>query len=90
MVKAYRNLHVPVPGKLYDLLREASDMTHRPATELAREAIQEWIKARERETLKAEIRAYASKVAGTREDLDPDLEEAAIEHLAMPRKRRRS
>lgn len=84
-----KNLHVPLSENLYSRLRETADLTQRPATELAREAIQTWLEIKEREALREKIQEYAVKMAGTPDDLDPDLEEAAIEHLTSSRKRGR-
>jgi hypothetical protein len=39
------------------------------------------LELRRREAIFAEITAYARAVAGSRADLDDDLETAAIEHL---------
>jgi hypothetical protein len=41
-----KNLHVPLPGDLYTELREEAQRTKRPATKLAREAIELWLKQR--------------------------------------------
>jgi hypothetical protein len=60
----------------------------RPATTAAREAIEAWIRERERAALDEEIETYASEVAGTAADLDEDLERAAIERLVRPRRKR--
>ena len=76
------NLHVPLPAHLYRRLRSESDRRKRPATELAREAIDQWLdKAQEAATHEA-IARYAAEHGGTSADLDVDLEAAAIEQLA--------
>ena len=75
------HLHIPLPEDLYRQLKEATERLHRPATQLAREAIAAWL-AQERQTaLHEAIRAYAEQVAGSEADLDFSLEEAAIEQL---------
>ncbi len=84
-----KNLHVPLPGTLYEQLKGASLAADRPSTVLAREAIEEWLSRRARETRRREIALYAAAVAGTRDDLDPDLEAASLEHLNREWKRRR-
>ena len=91
-----RNLHVPLPEGLYRQLRAEAERTQRPATDLAREAIDRWLLEERRATLHDEIARYAAAAAGTESDLAPDLEAAAIEHLRAgaarkrpsPRKRR--
>ncbi len=81
---AMKNLHVPLPDLLYRRLRGEAERAHRPATDLAREAIDRWLSERERRTLHEAVRTYARKAAGTRADLDADLEAASIEHLLNP------
>lgn len=78
---ALRNLHVPLPEGLYRRLRVEAERTHRPATELAREAIDSWLGQRRKATLHEAMAAYAVACAGTTADLDPVLEATAAEHL---------
>lgn len=78
---AMKNLHVPLPELLYRRLRGEAERARRPATDLAREAIDRWLAERERRELHDAVRAYARGKAGTRADLDGGLEAAAIEHL---------
>jgi plasmid stability protein len=75
------NLHVPLPEDLHAQLRAESDRTGQPATELAREGIRMLLVQRERQALNQEIAAYAAAVAGTEQDLDTELEAAAVDHL---------
>lgn len=74
-----KNLHVPLPGILYKELRFEAERVHQPATVLAREAIQAWLRARRKRSIDREVAAYASRFSGTEADLDPDLEKTAIE-----------
>lgn len=76
-----KNFHVPLPEKTYDLLRAEADRAQLPATTLAREAIDAWLRHRERMARHAAIAAFAADLAGTGLDLDPDLEAAGVEHL---------
>jgi predicted DNA-binding protein len=78
---ALRNLHVPLPETLYRRLRVEAERSHRPATELVREAIDRWLSDRQRAAVHEAIAAYASECAGTTADLDPMLEAAAVEQL---------
>lgn len=75
------NLHLPLPDDLHSALRRAAASTDRPATEIAREALRNWLLAWERERLDEEVTAYAEAVAGSELDLDRALEAASIEHL---------
>ncbi len=76
-----RNFHLPLPEQTYLRLREEAERTQAPATTLAREAIDQWLRSQSRKARHAAIAAYASEAAGTRFDLDADLESAGIEHL---------
>jgi predicted DNA-binding protein len=83
-----RNLHVPLPGALHQRLRAAATRSGRPATTLAREAIEAWIREREREQISDHIAEYAAGVAGSTADLDPALERAGVDHLLGKRRKR--
>jgi len=76
-----KNFHVPLPADLYSKLRALAQQHRRPATELAREAIEAWLEQHRRESLHRAITEYAEQSAGTEADLDPGLEAAAVEHL---------
>jgi len=52
-----------------------------PATTLAREALDLWLRQQVRRARQDAIGAYAAEMAGTPFDLDPELESAAIKHL---------
>lgn len=76
-----KNLHVPLPQPLYRRLRAEAKRANRPATALAREAIDLWLVEQYRTSVHDEIASYARIVAGTPDDLDPDLEAASVERL---------
>jgi hypothetical protein len=83
-----RNFHLPLPREVYDALRDAAAAAGRPATVVAREAIEAWLAERRRMVMREAIASYAARHGGTSVDLDPDLETAALEIL-RPRTRRR-
>jgi predicted DNA-binding protein len=83
-----RNFHLPLPSDVYERLKEAAARESRPATSVAREAIEEWLRQRRRLAVREEISSYADAIAGSREDLDPELENAGVEHLLGKRGRR--
>lgn len=85
-MKAVRNLHVPLPEPIYERLRGEATRTGRPATQLAREAIERWLAEARRKATHDAIATYAAAHAGTSEDLDPALEAAAVEHLIGKRR----
>lgn len=80
-----RNLHVPLPRPLYSRLRAEAERSNRPATEIAREAIDYWLAAQQRRLVHEQIRQYAVEAAGSGADLDEELEAAAVEHLRSER-----
>lgn len=76
---ANKNFHLPLPPALYADLRAASERSGTPATEVARAAIQVWLKQERRRWIHAELRAYGEGVAGTRDDFDPAVSAAGAE-----------
>ena len=76
-----RNLHVPLSDATYVLLRAEAERSKRPASALAREAIDRWLAERQRAAVHDAISDYAHAAAGTADDLDPKSEAAAVEHL---------
>ena len=76
-----RNFHVPLPDEIYDHLRAAAEQARVPATTLAREAIDGWLRDQRRRARHDAIAAYAAQMAGTDLDLDRDLERASVEHI---------
>lgn len=83
-----RNFHLPLPEDLYRRLRREAAAARQPATVVARQAIEAWLRQRRRAAVYEEIRAYAEAMAGTGADLDPALEAASLEHLAAEERRR--
>jgi hypothetical protein len=67
-----KNFHLPLQEETYRQLRAEAERAHVPATELAREAIRQWLRLRERRVRHNAIAAYAAEMAGTEFDLDLD------------------
>jgi len=76
-----KNFHLPLPEQTYTRLRAEANRAQVPATALAREAVDWWLRLQSRKARQDAIAAYAAEMAGTRLDLDAQLESAAIEHL---------
>jgi len=76
-----KKFHVPLPEQTYANLRAEAERMQVPATTLAREAVDWWLRQQFRKTRQAAIAAYAAEMAGTDIDLDSELESTAIEHL---------
>lgn len=83
-----RNFHLPLDEDLYRRLRSEATRTGKPATELARNAIEAALRERRRFLLHESIAEYAAAAAGTPADLDPVLERAGREQLSSRKKRR--
>jgi hypothetical protein len=83
-----KNFHLPLPEKTYTQLRAEAERTRVPATILAREAIDLWLRHQLRLARHAAIATYAAEMAGTTFDLDTDLESASVEHLLNTREPR--
>lgn len=75
------NMHLPLPETVHTRLRSEARRVGRPATDLAREAIDYWLDEIQRQAVHNAVLAYAREAAGSRDDLDPDLEKAGLEHL---------
>lgn len=84
-----KNFHLPLPEETYSHLKAEAARAQVPATVLAREAIDSWLRHQLRKTRHDAIADYAAAMAGTRFDLDSDLETAGIEHLVKSARKRR-
>ena len=78
---ADRNFHVPLPKELHEALRAEAERAGRPATALARDAIDLFLRERRKMALHDAIASFAAEHAGSVEDLDAALEQAGVEHL---------
>ena len=81
IIEAMKNFHLPLPDDTYEQLRAAAARSNSPATALAREAIDLWLRQQLRKARHDAIAAYAAEAAGTALDFDADLEAAGIEQL---------
>ena len=79
-----------MPLRLYDALRAAAAREGRPATQVARTAIAEWLSSHRRRAVEDELRAYVAAAAGGPDDLYETLEAASLAHLVEPSRRARS
>jgi hypothetical protein len=85
MASATKTLRLLLPKALYTELRSAAREARWPTTrfaqELVRAGLDQWRRTRRRQ----EIAAYARQVAGSSEDLNPELERAGIKSLVKGR-----
>lgn len=76
-----KNFHLPLPERLHTLRRAEAERAQLPATTLARDAIDAWLRDQTRKARHNAIAEFAAKMAGSDLDLDHEMEAAAIEHL---------
>jgi hypothetical protein len=84
-----KNFHLPLPEETHSHLMAEAERKQVPATILAREAIDSWLRQQLRKARHRAIADYAAEMAGTKLDLDPDLESAGIEHLVKGGRKRK-
>ncbi len=84
-----RNFHLPLPDDVYQALRDEAAAVKQPATVIARQAIERWLRERKRATVREAIAAYAAEHAGTSADLDAELEAAGLQMLRPAKHRRK-
>ena len=78
---AAHNFHVPLPSGVYSRLRSEAERQRKPATQLVKQAVEYWLEEQEKLALHEEIARYAAETAGSGDDLDEQLEAAAVEHM---------
>ena len=76
-----KNFHLPLPASLYARLRQAAARAGTPATGLAREAIEAWLKDEHRRQQRQELSDFVEVHAGTDWDCDPEWEAAGVESM---------
>ncbi len=76
-----QNFHVPLPEALHAEIRAAAQEAGCPSTELAREFLRAGLERRRAERTARELSEYVAAMAGTTDDLDPELEAAGLENL---------
>ena len=74
-----QNFHLPLSPKLYAELKEQAQERGQPATELARDALESYLRQLRIQKIGAELEAYVDAVAGTRDDFDPDVAAAGAD-----------
>ena len=77
-----RNFHLPLPEGVYVDLKAQAERMKMPATSIAREAIESWLRHCRKVSRHQAISEFARDFAGTEYDLDAQLETAGAEHIA--------
>lgn len=75
------NFHIPLPEPVYQSLKSVAKKQHKPATHIAKQALEQWLEEQARLSVHEEIAQYAAAMAGTADDLDEALESASLEQL---------
>lgn len=78
---ATHNFHIPLSADLYNKLKETALRLGLPATQVARQALEAWVRQQKARALHEDIADFARQHGGGEYDLDEGLEDAAIEHL---------
>jgi predicted DNA-binding protein len=86
--KSSHNFHIPLPEPVYQRLKSEAQKRRKPATQLAKQALEYWLDEQEKLALHEEIATYAAAVAGTADDLDEALETASLENLEATESRK--
>ena len=73
---------MPLSDSVYQRLKSVAKKQHKPATQLAKQALEQWLDEQEKLALHEEIAGYAASMAGTVDDLDESLETVSLEYLA--------
>ncbi len=74
-----KNIRLSLPERTHSHLMAEAERSRVPATILAREAIDSWLRQQLRRARHDAIAEYAAEMAGTNFDLDSALEAAGIE-----------
>ncbi len=80
-INTSHNFHLPLPEPVYQRLKSTAKKQHKPATQLVKQALEQWLDEQERLAVHEEIASYAASMAGSADDLDSSLEAASLEHL---------
>ncbi len=80
-MKNAKNLHVPLGLELHEELLDAAARLGKPATALARKAIEAYLMQLRREHTDQAVKMWAEEFAGTSLDFDPELEAAGVDCL---------
>jgi hypothetical protein len=86
MAAATKNFHLPLPAQLYAELQQVAEASGQPATRLAQDYVRRGLDEERRRARREAIAVYATQVAGSRDDLDPELEAAGLELLRGTRR----
>lgn len=74
-----KSMHIPFSIQTYEKLSEISKEQNTTATELVRNAVNEFLKEEEKKRVSKAIEEFALEFGGTEFDLDTELEQASLE-----------
>src|SRR5258708_26757502 len=85
-----KNFHLPLPEQTYAHLRAEAERMQMPATTLAREAVDAWLRQQFRKARRGAIAAHAEEMSGTELGLHSSPGAAAGPHPLQAGKSARS
>ncbi len=71
-INTKQNFHLPLSPKLYAELKEHAQERGQPATELARDALEVYLRQLRIQKIETELREFVEAAAGTELDYDPE------------------
>ena len=77
----FKKLNLPLPLEMHEALFSESKDMGIPTTRLVRTVLEDWLQERRRARRQEEVRQFAIAHAGTKLDLDVELDDAATEDL---------
>ena len=80
-LQEYKSIHIPLGGMTHQQLRKIAESLDQSLTTVARMAIEDWIKARQRHQIQKELTRFVAEHAGSEMDLVPSLEKEAMLEL---------
>lgn len=76
-----KSVVLTLPDDVHTAVERAAQLERKAAPELIVDVVANWLATRATPDTERQLTEYVQVVAGTRDDLDPDLETAGIESL---------
>jgi predicted transcriptional regulator len=76
-----KSIHLPISDSLLQNLKEHAKKENRTVSGIVAEAVENWLKQKRKEKIYQQIKEFSSKYAGSKYDLDEELEAAGSKFL---------
>ncbi len=76
-----KSVLLTLPDNVHNEIERAAKSARKAAPELIVDVVENWLATRATPDTERQLKDYVQVVAGTREDLDPDLEAVGVESL---------